>query len=211
VVLGRAGRRLGSAQFPATEVGYGHLPVTPGAACAARFWRMSEAPPRPPTLRLMRAGTAGERETLEAFLDFYRDVLVHKVRGVVDDDARRRLLPSPTTLTGLVKHLTVVEDNWFHRLVDTGPDTPSAGEPGSSWTLTDTDTPDRALAAYEQACARSRTAAARFALDDVVSHPDAGRVSLRWIYIHMIEETARHTGHADILRELTDGVTGVLG
>ncbi|MCK9931981.1 DinB family protein [Frankia sp. Mgl5] len=172
---------------------------------------MQEPSPRPPTLRLMQAGTAGEREILEAFLDFYRDVLVHKVRGIDDDAAQRQLLPSPTTLIGLVKHLTVVERNWFHRLTDTIPDVPLESEPTPSWTIIDTDTLDRALAAYDQACAQSRTAATGFALGDVVSHPDMGQVSLRWIYIHMIEETARHTGHADILRELTDGATGILG
>jgi hypothetical protein len=167
---------------------------------------MSQLPLREPALRLMQAGTAGEREVLDAFLDFYRDVLVHKVRGVGDEDAARRLVPSRTTLTGLVRHLTVVERNWFHRLTDD-----AVGEQGDSWALADTDTLEAALAAYEDACSRSRTAAAGFSLDDVVSHPDIDRVSLRWIYIHMIEETARHTGHADILRELTDGATGELG
>jgi uncharacterized damage-inducible protein DinB len=165
---------------------------------------------RPPALRLMRACTAGERETLEAFLDFYRDVLVHKVRGVSDQDARRRLLPSLTTLAGLVKHLTVVERNWFHRLTDPSPDVPTGGE-DTTWVLTDADTLDSLLAEYGRACELSRTAAAGFALDDAVPHPELGTVSLRWIYIHMIEETARHTGHADIARELTDGTTGALG
>ncbi|WP_241251608.1 DinB family protein [Candidatus Protofrankia californiensis] len=167
-------------------------------------------PPRQPVLRVMQASTAGERETLEAFLDFYQDVLVHKVRGVSDQDAGRRLLPSLTTLTGLVKHLTVVERNWFHRLVDS-PDAPPAGEEGVSWVLAETDTLDVVLAGYDRACALSREVAAGFALDDVVPHPELGRVSLRWIYVHMIEETARHVGHADIVRELTDGATGVLG
>ncbi len=160
----------------------------------------------------MLASTAGERETLEAFLDFYRDVLVHKVRGVGDQDARRRLLPSLTTLAGLVQHLTVVERNWFHRLPDDSPDaSPAAGEDDGGWVVADTDILDTLLAEYDQACAVSRTTAARFALDDEFSHPHLGRVSLRWIYIHVLEETARHTGHADIVRELTDGATGVLG
>jgi hypothetical protein len=64
---------------------------------------------------------------------------------------------------------------------------------------------------YEQTCELSRQAAARFALDDAVPEPDVGQVSLRWIYVHMIEETARHVGHADILREQTDGTAGVDG
>jgi hypothetical protein len=66
-------------------------------------------------------------------------------------------------------------------------------------------------AAYERACARSREIAAGYALDHLGAHPHLGPVSLRWVYVHMIEETARHVGHADILREQTDGATGVLG
>ncbi|MCM3922027.1 DinB family protein [Frankia sp. AiPs1] len=172
---------------------------------------MQPPSPRPPALRVMQASIAGEREILEAFLDFYRDVLVQKVRGVGDQDARRKLLPSLTTLAGLVQHLTVVERNWFHHLPDDSPDASPAGEDDESWVVTDADTLDTLLAEYDQACAESRTAAAGFALDDEFSHPHLGRVSLRWIYIHVIEEAARHTGHADIVRELTDGATGVLG
>jgi Protein of unknown function (DUF664) len=70
------------------------------------------------------------------------------------------------------------------------------------------------LATYDAACARSREIAAKFELDYVVPQEELGQVSLRWIYAHMIEETARHAGHAghaDILRELTDGATGVIG
>jgi hypothetical protein len=64
---------------------------------------------------------------------------------------------------------------------------------------------------YERACAASRQVAARFSLDDSVPHARMGMVSLRWIYVHMIEESARHVGHADILREQTDGATGFDG
>jgi hypothetical protein len=67
------------------------------------------------------------------------------------------------------------------------------------------------LATYDAACARSREIAAKFELDYMVPQEELGQVSLRWIYAHMIEETARHAGHADILRELTDGATGVIG
>ncbi|WP_285900102.1 DinB family protein [Frankia sp. R82] len=163
----------------------------------------------------MQASAAGEREILESFLEFYRDVFVHKVRGVSAEDAARRLLPSQTTLTGLVRHLIQVERNWFHRLtnptIDADDESEANGEPPSSWNLHPTDTLEAALADYERTCAHSRTAAAGFALDDVVGQPELGTVSIRWIYIHMIEEIARHTGHADILRELTDGATGELG
>ncbi|WP_084011442.1 DinB family protein [Pseudofrankia sp. DC12] len=167
---------------------------------------MESPPPRPPALRVMRANTAEEREILEAFLDFYRDIVVHKIAGVDDQAARARLVPSMTTLAGLVRHLTTVERNWFHRLTGEDPELPD-----SSWELSDAHTPSVLIEEYERVCAVSRRAAAGFALDDVIPHPDAGQVSVRWIYVHMIEETARHAGHADILRELTDGSTGVLG
>jgi hypothetical protein len=68
---------------------------------------------------------------------------------------------------------------------------------------------EQLVAAYERACAESRAAAAGHGFDDTVPHPRMSQVSLRWIYVHMIEETARHAGHADILRELTDGSTGL--
>ncbi|MDG4805503.1 DinB family protein [Micromonospora sp. WMMD1120] len=161
----------------------------------------------------MLARTGDERAVLESFLDFHRGVLLRKLRDLSDADARRRLVPSATTLVGLVKHLTLVERNWFPTLL--------APEPGdvyltseedavASFTLTDQDTIVGLIEAYERACARSRAVAARFDLDHVVPHPQLGEVSLRWILVHLIEETARHVGHADILRELTDGKTGAL-
>ena len=72
-------------------------------------------------------------------------------------------------------------------------------------------TADRLIAAYAGACEASREVAAGFGLDDTAPHPRLGHVSLRWVYVHLIEETARHAGHADILRELTDGATGFDG
>jgi uncharacterized damage-inducible protein DinB len=141
-----------------------------------------------------------ERTTLAQFLDQYRAEVVRKLRGVSEADARRRLVPSLTTLGGLVKHLTSVEQEWFLRRMggrDLGPWPTSAQE----FTLTDADTVESLIAEYEAQCEASRAEAARFSLDDAVPHERMGRVSLRWIYVHMIEETARHAGHADILRE----------
>jgi hypothetical protein len=86
-----------------------------------------------------------------------------------------------------------------------------APSPGHGWTLSSSDTAETLLAGYEQACADSRRAAAGLSLDHCVQHPRLGQVSLRWIYVHMIEESARHVGHADILREQTDGATGFDG
>jgi uncharacterized damage-inducible protein DinB len=150
--------------------------------------------------------TADERQVLEAFLDFYRRIVVTKVHDVSDEDAKRRLVPSQTTLAGLLRHLAIAERNWFqHHLA--GQPTPAEDSDGG-WSVEQT-TMAELLEDYSQACARSRTVAAGYALDDTGTHEQLGQISLRWIYVHMIDETARHAGHIDILRELTDGSTGV--
>jgi hypothetical protein len=165
-------------------------------------------PPLAPD-ELVSAG--GEREVLEAFLDLYRDVVKRKLAGVSDDQARRRLVPSLTTLAGLVSHLAGVEREWFQMtLVQRSPEEIGAALDGG-WSLAPNATIEGLLADYELACRASREAAAGFALEDTAPHPRLGRVSLRWIYVHMIEETARHAGHVDILREQIDGATGFDG
>lgn len=154
--------------------------------------------------------TAGERELLEAYLDNYRAIMVRKLAGLSDADTHRRLVPSKTTLASLLAHLTEVESSWFQRRLGQRdlPDIKPGWRGDEGWDI-DPDTPVAGLVArYEAACAQSRRIAAGLALDDTVPHHRLGRVSLRWVYVHMIEETARHAGHADILREQTDGATG---
>ena len=148
----------------------------------------------------------------EAFLDLYRDILKRKLTGLSDQQVRQRHVPSQTTLGGLVKHLAAVEREWF-QVVLAGRSDDELGEPAQDdgWTLSSDDTAESLLAGYERACAASRQAASGFSLDDCVPHSRMGQVSLRWIYVHMIEESARHVGHADILREQTDGATGFDG
>ena len=163
----------------------------------------------PPLAPDEQVSTAGEREVLEAFLDLYRGIVVRKVSGVSEDEARRRLVPSLTTLAGVVKHLAAVEREWFQEVLAERPRDTDAGD--QSWTIGAQESLDGLVRQYEAECAQSRRTAARHALDDSVPHARLGRVSLRWIYVHMIEETARHAGHADILRELTDGSTGFDG
>ena len=159
-------------------------------------------------------GTGSERPVLEAFLDFHRQVLVSKVDGISENEARRRRVPSKTTLAGLIKHMIGVERGWFQEVLagrnpeDIGP---NVGGGEESWDLAENETVSSLIKEYEQTCEQSRRTAARFALDDAVPEPDMGQVSLRWIYVHMIEETARHVGHADILREQTDGAAGIDG
>lgn len=157
--------------------------------------------------RVERAGTASERASLEAFLDYLRAAVLDRAEGVGEDGARRRLVPSATTLGGVLRHLARVERNWFqHHLlgrdrarldIDFGPS-------DTSWDLRTQDTVASLAEEYRQACAQSREAAAGLPLDHGFHHPRLGEVSLRWTFLHMIEETARHAGHADILREQVD-------
>ncbi|MFC8297007.1 DinB family protein [Micromonospora orduensis] len=166
-----------------------------------------------PTLGPVLARTGDERAVLDSFLDFHRGVVLRKVRGLADADAYRRLVPSATTLAGLVKHLTLVERNWFVTLLAPAPGDVylnSDEDAVASFAIDEQDTVAGLVEAYERACEVSREVVARFDLDHVVPHPQLGEVSVRWILVHMIEETARHAGHADILRELTDGTTGAL-
>lgn len=152
----------------------------------------------------------GEKESLHASLDRHRDVILWKIQGVSDDDVRRPMTPSGTNLLGLVKHLAAVEYEWFCRTFgretedlpfdEADEDADLRVDPGES-------TADIA-AFYERARAASDAAIAELALDDTGTSWSGETVSLRWVLIHMIEETARHAGHLDIARELVDGVTG---
>jgi uncharacterized damage-inducible protein DinB len=153
-----------------------------------------------------------EREMLEEWLEFQRTTLLLKCEGL-DDTARkaRPIATSKLSLHGLVRHMAEVERGWFTRAFLRQPETPSiwfdpAVEDSELVPLDDADW--RAdLAAWQQECAASRHAAAGRDLDDVgdrVGEP----CSLRWIYVHMIEEYARHNGHADLIRELIDEQVG---
>jgi uncharacterized damage-inducible protein DinB len=173
---------------------------------------MSPSTPVPPLAPDELVSTSGERQVLEAFLDLYRDIVKRKLAGLSDQQIRQRHVPSATTLGGLVKHLAAVEREWF-QVVLAGRPAAELGAPpqDDGWRLASDDTAGSLLAGYERACAASRQAASGFSLDDCVPHRRMGQVSLRWIYVHMIEESARHAGHADILREQTDGATGFDG
>jgi hypothetical protein len=155
--------------------------------------------------------TAGEREVLEGFLDYLRKVLSGKLRGLSEDDARRRLVPSQTTLVGVVRHASGVERNWFQHWLAQRPREQITGNSRgdvASWEALPGETITGVIAEFDAVCAESRQIAAGFSLDDTVPHDYLGTVSLRWVYVHIIREHARHAGHADILRELTDGATG---
>ena len=155
---------------------------------------------------------APEKETLATFLDYHRATLLQKVAGLDDADLRRSFVPSGTNLLSLVKHLAYVERWWFqHRFAGADPDFPwTDDDPDADFRVESHETPAEIIAFYQQEARRSRDIVAGAALDDVAKR--TGRrgeeFTLRWIMVHMIEETARHNGHADILRELTDGATG---
>jgi hypothetical protein len=146
---------------------------------------------------------ADERTQLEEFLETNRDELVETLDGLDEEQARRRLVPSLTTLLGLVKHVTWAEQVWFHVGL-AGRTREELGIPHEndpSWELEDGDTIASVLAEYRRVRTEARDIAAPYGLDDLVRHNRRGPLTLRWLYLHMIEEVARHAGHADILRE----------
>jgi hypothetical protein len=156
-------------------------------------------------------GVAGEREILEEFLDYHRGALSGKLRGLSEEDARRRLVPSATTMLGLISHAAAVERNWFQHYLGGRPREEITGNSRGddpSWDVEAGQTIAGVIAEFESACATSRQIAAGFTLDQTVPHDQLGQVSLRFIYANINREHARHAGHADILREQIDGATG---
>jgi uncharacterized damage-inducible protein DinB len=144
-----------------------------------------------------------ERAQLLAFVHDNRLEIVGLLEGLTEEQARRRVVPSATTLLGLVKHCIFVEKVWFHVSL-AGRSRAEVGIPESaedSWTLEESDTVASVLAAYRQAWAEAHDLAAPYDLDDLAVHNRRGPLTLRWIYVHMVEELARHAGHGDILRE----------
>ena len=161
------------------------------------------------------ANDADERTMLEGWLDYHRGTLAMKCAGL--DDAQLRTAsvpPSELSLLGLVRHMAEVERGWFRKvLVDDnpGPIYFSDEDPDGEFHLTEADTWAEAHATWQAEIEIARRNAARFTLDDASvgkSRFTDEPFSLRWIYTHMIEEYARHNGHADLLRERVDGATG---
>jgi uncharacterized damage-inducible protein DinB len=155
---------------------------------------------------------ADERQALSGWLDYHRATLLGKLDGLDDEQLRRPMVPSGVCLLGLVKHLTAVEHGWFVvNFAQTGESHLFVGPDGSEadFAIEEGETTDAVVAGYLAACARSREiVAGAGSLDHTVPHPRAGQVDLRWILVHMVQETARHNGHADVIRELLDGTTG---
>jgi uncharacterized damage-inducible protein DinB len=166
--------------------------------------------------------SAGEGDTLLAFLDYHRDTLRQKTEGLTQAQQATRLEPSTLTLGGLLKHMALVEDNWFSVVLLGNEDAePWRGidwdaDPDWEFRTAADDSPDELRRLLDEAIANSDQNI-RHVLDadglDGLSvresrHAQEGRFSLRWILLHMIEEYARHNGHADLIRESIDGSTG---
>jgi len=156
---------------------------------------------------------ADERAMLESWLEFHRATLLTKCAGLSAQQLRMRTVePSSLSLLGLVRHMTEVERAWFRRRVD--------GEDIGFVYAKDVDHDDdfngvdhadaeADMAAYQAELDVVRGVAKQHSLEDTFVHPRVdGKMSVRWVYVHMIEEYARHNGHADLLRERIDGATG---
>ncbi len=169
--------------------------------------------PEPPT-------SGDEAAALFGFLDYQRATLRWKCSGIDAEGLRTSVAASDLTLGGLVKHMALVEDGWFRRRLFDQDQIPPWSEvdwdadPDWEFHSAAHDSPEKLLALWEDAVDNSRKLAATAMADGGLDHPAAvswpdGRTpNLRWIVLHMIEEYARHVGHADLIREVVDGSTG---
>jgi len=164
-----------------------------------------------PADRTIPPRVADERATLDGWLDFHRRTLLWKCEELSDDQLRSRPVPPSTlSLIGLVRHMAEVERGWFaeHFCMDDALIYCSDEEPEADFD--DVESADVAadIAIFQAEVDAYRRAATAFDLDHVETTSDGREFGLRWIYTHMIEEYARHNGHADMLREVIDGATG---
>ena len=143
------------------------------------------------------------RVQFETFIDEHRSDLNHCLDGLTEEQARRSLVPSRTTLLGLVKHATFVEKVWFDEAVTrrSRAEIGIPATPDESFILHDADTIASIQEAHREACESSRLATASLGLDDMLYGNRRGALPLRWVYLHVLRELAQHCGHADILRE----------
>ena len=159
--------------------------------------------------------TGGEKDILYVALDRHRDVVLWKLEGLDDEQLRRPMTPSGTTMLGLVKHLAAVEYGWFCQTFGrpTEPKVEALEEsektdPDSDWRVDPDESTADILAFYGRARAAADRAVEETGLDTTGTSWSGRTVSMRWVLVHMLEEVARHAGHLDILRELIDGAAG---
>jgi uncharacterized damage-inducible protein DinB len=167
--------------------------------------------------RVDAAQAGDERTTLQGFLDYHRDTLRLKLDGLTAGQLNTRLAPSDMTLGGMMKHLAFVEHWWYdcvflgHEYAEPWASIDWKADADWDWHSAVDDTPEQIRALFDDAVARSDAVAAGVSLDQLSERTDrrtGERFSLRWILVHMIEEYARHNGHADLIRESIDGSTG---
>ena len=161
--------------------------------------------------------TASERDSLAQYLDYQRETMLLKAEGLTKEQFAQRVPSSGLTLAGLLYHLALVEESWFEEdFLGLPPREDWAGvdwgaDPDFEFRVALDKEPEWLRDRYRDACDRARRVAADAAsLDAVAVKPlrDGRSFTLRWMMLHMIEETARHAGHADLLREAIDGATG---
>lgn len=144
-----------------------------------------------------------ERTQLDAFIEDYRRAVEKTLAGLTEEQARRQLVSSATTLLGLLKHVTWMQRVWFEECVGgrSRKDLGLVASPDESFQLSDDDTIASVTAAHRKACATARTAIADLPLDAVVTGHRSGPRTVRWVCLQVLRELAHHCGHADILRE----------
>jgi uncharacterized damage-inducible protein DinB len=167
----------------------------------------------PEIARIEEPFVGDERTILAGYLDWHRQTLLFKCTGLNAEQLKQRSVePSKLTLLGLVRHMAEVERWWFRRraagLDLTDLYCTEESEDGDFDDIDDADA-ERDLATFAAECDLARAAVADLPLEHLFHHNRRNRdMSLRWVYLHMLEEYARHNGHADLLRERIDGVTG---
>ena len=168
-------------------------------------------PAVPPDTRPQPPETGSERLLLDSFLDFHRETLLWKCAALSDEQLRARSVPtSALSLLGLLRHLTDVERGWFFDYLgeQATPVYYTTAAPNDDFDALDSPEPAEVLTRYRAEVDRIRRDIAAVPLDTEYTDSRGRTFSLRWVYLHMIEEYARHNGHADLLREATDGATG---
>ncbi len=154
---------------------------------------------------------ADERTMLQGWLDLHRDTLLFKCQGLTGEELTRRTVePSTLSLLGLVRHMAAVERSWFHRAAGAAHDDLYYSDDNLDGDFDDgtAESAEADFATFRAECAKADALVADLPLDHTFDTTRDRTINLRWVYTHMIEEYARHNGHADLLRERLDGKTG---